>query len=263
MPKSSKYSAKIPDADGGINYSDEENAVWAKLFSIQEPAIRKHAAQEYLDGFDVLDLPKDRVPTCPEISKKLSELTGWSVAPVPALIGFKQFFGMLAQRTFPAASFIRSWDDFEYIEEPDIFHEVFGHTPLLTNQGFADFSQAIGVAGTRADPDDYAWLIRLYWFSIEFGLKQEGQAIKTLGSGLASSPTELVYATESKLPERREFDVLDILRTPYRIDIPQVIYFVIEGAEQLLEAAKRPLLEDIAEARKLGLHPRKYPLRVA
>lgn len=263
MPKNSKYTAKVPEADGHINYSEEENAVWAKLYSIQEPAIRKYAAQEYLDGFDNLDLPKDRVPTCPEISEKLRKHTGWTIAPVPALIGFKQFFSMLAERTFPAASFIRSWEDFDYIEEPDIFHEIFGHTPLLTNQAFADFSQAIGLAGTRAKPEDYAWLIRLYWFSIEFGLKQESKATKSLGSGLASSPTELVYATESDVPERREFDVLDILRTPYRIDIPQVIYFVIEGAEQLLEAAKRPLLDDIAEARKLGLHPPKYPLKVA
>ena len=181
MPKSSKYVAKIPDETGFILYSDEENAVWADLYAQQEPSIRKHAAAEYLTGFDTLALSKDKVPTCPDVSARLLDLTGWRVEPVPALIGFKQFFGMLAERRFPAASFIRSREDFDYIEEPDIFHEIFGHTPLLTDPRFAKFSEAIGKAGRDAEPADYAWLIRLYWFTIEFGLKQQGDTIKALG----------------------------------------------------------------------------------
>jgi phenylalanine-4-hydroxylase len=263
MPKSSKYIAKIPDDSGVIHYTESEDAVWADLYAQQAPAVAKFAAQDYLTGLQTLDLPKTKVPSCPEISKRLFDLTGWRVEPVPALIGFKQFFSMLADRRFPAASFIRSREDFDYIEEPDIFHEIFGHTPLLTDPRYASFSQAIGQAGVAAQPSDYAWLIRLYWFSIEFGRTHEAGTVKALGSGLASSPTELQYAVSSDTPERRPFDVIDILRTPYRIDIPQVIYFMIDSAELLLEASKRDLLADIAQAKTLGLHAPKYPPKAA
>ncbi|MDO9524919.1 MAG: phenylalanine 4-monooxygenase [Gemmobacter sp.] len=252
------YSAKIPDADGYIAYDAAENAVWRDLMARQLPNVRRHCAQPYLRGLDTLDLPTDRVPQCPDVSIPLRAATGWQVAPVPALIGFGRFFGMLANRTFPAASFIRSREDFDYIEEPDIFHEVFGHTPLLTDPRFAAFTQAIGETGQRAAREDYAWLIRLYWFSIEFGLTSEAGQIKALGSGLASSPTELIWAIEGA-PERRPFDVIDILRTPYRIDIHQPLYFVIETYDDLFRAAERDLLADIATAREMGLHSPKYP----
>ncbi|CUH75173.1 Phenylalanine-4-hydroxylase [Tritonibacter multivorans] len=262
MPKSTDYVAKIPDDTGHIAYTSEEDAVWADLYAQQLPRIREHASKPYLDGFDRVAMAADRVPQCPEISDRLRTLTGWQVAPVPALIGFQQFFSMLAEKTFPAASFIRSREHFDYIEEPDIFHEIFGHTPLLTDARFAGFSQAIGTAGTQAVKDDYAWLIRLYWFTIEFGLLREGDSVKTLGSGLASSPTEILHAT-SGVPELRPFDVIDILRTPYRIDIPQPVYFVLDDLDQLFAAADRDLLGDIQTARALGLHAPKYPPKAA
>ena len=166
---------------------------------------------------------------------------------------------MLSERTFPAASFIRSREDFDYIEEPDIFHEIYGHTPLLTDARFADFSQAIGEAGLGCDKTQYSWLIRLYWFTVEFGLIREGDVVKALGSGLASSPDELTHSIHEQSVQRKAFDVIDILRTPYRIDINQPIYFVLESVEQLLEAAKRDLMADIAEAQRLGLHAPSYP----
>jgi len=250
MPKSTKYLAKTPDADGYISYSEAEDRVWADLYAQQLPRVQTHAAKPYLDGLDRMRIPQKRVPQCTEISATLRQLTGWQVAPVPALIGFEKFFSMLADKTFPAASFIRSREDFDYIEEPDIFHEIFGHTPLLTDPRFAEFSQAIGQAGTRATKSDYAWLIRLYWFTIEFGLLREGAAIKALGSGLASSPSEMLHATSGK-PEFRDFNVIDILRTPYRIDIPQPVYFVLNTLEQLFEASKRDLLADVKEAKKI------------
>ncbi len=165
---------------------------------------------------------------------------------------------MLANRTFPAASFIRRREDFDYIEEPDIFHEIYGHTPLLTDPRFAAFSQKIGETGRACDSADYAWLIRLYWFTIEFGLIHSGNAIKALGSGLASSPTELIHAVAGTDPQRKPFDVIDILRTPYRIDIHQPIYFVLEDADQLFEAAERDLQADIRAARAMGLHAPTY-----
>lgn len=259
MPTS--YAAKSADAAGYIAYTAEEDAVWQDLVARQWPMVQRHAAQPYLRGLDLLQMPRDRVPQCPDLSARLRDLTGWAVEPVPALISFGRFFRMLADRRFPAASFIRSRKDFDYIEEPDIFHEIFGHAPLLTDPRFAGFSQAIGEAGLRAAKEDHAWLIRLYWFSIEFGLTVEAGAIKALGSGLASSPSELVWAMEQGKgqPELRPFDVIDMLRTPYRIDIHQPVYFVIERLDDLFIAAGRDLLADVAEARRLGLHAPKYP----
>ncbi|MEP1929932.1 MAG: phenylalanine 4-monooxygenase [Paracoccaceae bacterium] len=259
MTKTTKYFAKIPDKDGRIDYSAEEDDVWRDLVLQQQPNVMRFAAQPYLTGQTRLNLPPDRVPQCKEVSEKLMELTGWQVHPVPALIGFEQFFRMLSERTFPAASFIRSREDFDYIEEPDIFHEIYGHTPLLSDSRFARFSQAIGKVGLACEKADYSWLIRLYWFTIEFGLIRQGPDIKALGSGLASSPTELAYSVRDTSVVRKPFDVIDILRTPYRIDINQPIYFVLENVDQLFEAADRDLLGDIRTARKMGLHAPAYP----
>lgn len=259
MPKQTAYQAKIPDENGYIIYTPEENAVWRDLVAKQFPNVTRYSAPEYLAGLRKMNLPSDRVPQCRDLSVTLRQLTGWQVQPVPALIGFGKFFGMLANRTFPAASFIRSRKDFDYIEEPDIFHEIFGHTPLLTDPRFAKFSQAIGQAGLRAKAKDYSWLIRLYWFSIEFGLTRSEGQIKALGSGLASSPTELPYAVTGAVAERRPFNVIDILRTPYRIDIHQPVYFVLEDIDTLFQAADRDLLADVRQAQAMGLHPPKFP----
>ncbi len=258
MPKSTSYVALPPGEDGRIPYTAEDDAVWRDLLARQMPSVRQHMARPYLDGLARLDLPETRVAQCAEVSERLLAATGWRVEPVPALIAFGRFFALLADRRFPAASFIRRREDFDYIEEPDIFHEIFGHTPLLTDPRFAAFSQAIGQAGQRADKADYAWLIRLYWFTIEFGLTREEGRIKGLGSGLASSIAELQWATSGQ-PELRAFDVIDILRTPYRIDILQPVYFVIETLDDLFAVADRDLLADVATARALGLHAPKYP----
>ena len=262
MPKSIAYTAKIPDALGHIAYTAEDNAVWRDLFAQQLPRVLDHCAAEYLNGLATIDLPADCVPQCADLSEKLRDLTGWRVEPVPALIGFKTFFSMLADKTFPAASFIRNRQDFDYIEEPDIFHEIFGHAPLLTDPRFAKFSETIGQAGLNADSKDYSWLIRLYWFTIEFGLIKTDNGVKALGSGLASSPTELLHAT-SDAPVKKPFDVIDILRTRYRIDIHQPVYFVLENADQLFTAANRDLLADIATAKSMGLHAPLYEPKAA
>jgi len=259
MLKSSSYAAKQPDETGHIAYSAQDDAVWRDLYAQQLPNVHNYCSTAYLDGLERLNLPQTRVPQCGEVSEVLRPLTGWEVVPVPALIGFKQFFDMLAARQFPAASFIRNRTDFDYIKEPDIFHEVFGHTPLLSDPRFAAFSEQIGKAGLRAGPKGYVWLIRLYWFTIEFGLCFEAGQIKALGSGLASSPTELPYSVTSAAAERREFDVIDILRTPYRIDIHQPVYFVLDQLDDLLKAADRDLLADVATAQSLGLFAPSYP----
>jgi phenylalanine-4-hydroxylase len=262
MPKTSTYTAMMPDQSGRVPYAPADDAVWHDLMARQMPSVQARMATPYLEGLQRLALPVDRVAQCTEVSVRLAATTGWRVEPVPALIPFGRFFALLADRCFPAASFIRRREDFDYIEEPDIFHEIFGHTPLLTDPRFAGFSHAIGQAGLRAAKADYAWLIRLYWFTIEFGLTREGGVLKGLGSGLASSIAELEWATSGK-PELRRFDVLDILRTPYRIDILQPVYFVIDDLDDLFAAAQRDLLADVAQARALGLHAPKYPAKVA
>ena len=260
MSKNSSYQSKIPNAEGYIHYSEEENRRWEQLYSSQIGMLRQYAANEYLDGLERLQLPFDRIPQCGEISEKLASLTGWRVAPVPALIGFGKFFDMLADRVFPAASFIRSAEDFYYVEEPDIFHEIFGHTPLLTDQRFARFSQAIGKIGQQAEPEDYAWLARLYWFTIEFGLTVAGSSWKPLGAGLISSPSELLYAAESNVPARHPFDLLEVLRTPYRIDIHQPTYFYIENLDELFRLAECDLLAKVHQAQTMGLLAPHYLL---
>ncbi len=261
MPISSKYIARKPDNRGTIHYSDEENRIWSDLLANQVPGVNKFAASEYLDGLAKLELPRHRIPQCNEISARLGDYTGWKVEPVPALIGFGQFFEMLANRSFPAASFIRKRRHFDYIEEPDIFHEIFGHTPLLTDPRFAGFSEAIGHAGLAAEPADYAWLIRLYWFTIEFGLTRQSGEYKAFGSGLASSPTELPYSVQNEAAQRAEFDVVSVLRTPYRIDIQQPLYYVIKSFDILFEIVERDLLKDIRRARKLGLLAPLFPAK--
>jgi phenylalanine-4-hydroxylase len=183
------------------------------------------------------------------------------VAPVPALIDFTSFFRLLANRQFPAATFIRRREDMDYLQEPDIFHEIFGHTPLLTDYRFAAFTEAYGKAGLAADKRDHAMLARLFWFTVEFGLIQTSDGLRSYGAGLVSSPGELLYAMESETPERRPFDPLDALRTPYRIDIYQTVYFVLDSYDTLFELAQTDLIPMIAEARRLGMHAPTFPVK--
>jgi phenylalanine-4-hydroxylase len=257
--KISSYVAKREDSNGYIDYSHTEHEVWTELYGRQIRSVQQYAADIYLKGLASLDIPETRIPQCCEINLHLTPLTGWSVQPVPALIGFERFFTMLSEKKFPAASFIRSRGDFDYIQEPDIFHEIFGHTPLLADPQIAQFSQTIGAIGRHADPRDYQWIIRLYWFTIEFGLFQQGNAYKAIGSGLNSSPTELIYAVNSNIPERRPFNVVDILRTPYRIDIHQPIYYVLENIDDLFGITETSLMASLTTAQGLGLYSPKYP----
>jgi phenylalanine-4-hydroxylase len=263
MPRNGKkaetqYVSRQPDENGHIHYSEEENAIWRELISRQTPLLPGRACNPWIEAMHEMNFPADRVPQLPEISKVLLRHTGWSVAPVPALIGFLEFFELLANRRFPVATFIRTREDFDYIQEPDIFHEVFGHTPPLTDQRFAAFCQAYGKAGLAADARDHCMLARLFWFTVEFGLVDTDEGIRAYGSGIMSSPGELLYAVESDKPERRPFDAVDVLRTPYRIDILQPVYFVIESFDELFDLAKSDLLDHIKEARRLGMHQPKF-----
>jgi phenylalanine-4-hydroxylase len=256
MGKGTKYVAKIPDENGFIHYTDEEHQVWHELITRQKKVLPGRACAEYIEALELLELPEDRVPQCEEVSRILRKHTGWEVAPVPALINFTDFFNLLASKRFPAASFIRAREEMDYLQEPDIFHEIFGHTPLLTDARFAAFTHAYGLAGAAARKEDRPMLARLYWFTVEFGLihrPQEG--LRTYGAGVVSSSGETIYALESTQPLRKPFDPVDVLRTPYRIDIFQPIYFVIESFDTLFDVAQMDLLALIERARRLGMHP--------
>jgi phenylalanine-4-hydroxylase len=261
MAKSSNYTSRTPDANGVIHYTEEENRIWHELLNRQLGHIPGRVCDEYIAALDVLDFPRDRVPQLDEVSAVLQKHTGWSVAPVPALIDFTSFFQLLANRQFPAATFIRRREDMDYLPEPDIFHEIFGHTPLLTDYRFAAFSEAYGKAGLQADKRDHAMLARLFWFTVEFGLINTAKGLRSYGAGIVSSPGELDYALDSDIPERRPFDPLEALRTPYRIDIYQTVYYVIDSYDMLYDLARRDLIPLIAEARRLGMHAPTYPVK--
>lgn len=259
MAKSSRYAAKVPDANGIIPYSEEEHAVWAELYARQMQVIEGRVCQEFLDGLETLALPANRIPQAREVSAVLRARTGWEVAPVPALINFDRFFALLAEKKFPAASFIRSREDMDYLQEPDIFHEIFGHATMLTNPAFADFTHAYGKAGIKASKAERVYLARLYWFTVEFGLLQTAQGLRICGGGIASSPGETHYALDSPEPIRRPFDPIDALRTPYRIDIYQSVYFVLDRMDDLFALARADLLALIREARALGAFAPTFP----
>ncbi len=253
MGKSTKYAAKVPDENGIIPYTEEEHSIWHDLITRQMELVQNRVCQEFLDGLEMLKLPHDRIPQPGEVSKVLLERTGWRVEPVPALINFDRFFRLLSERRFPAASFIRTREEMDYLQEPDIFHEIFGHTAMLTNPAFGDFTAAYGKAGVNASKEDRVLLARLYWFTVEFGLLDSHGGIRSYGGGINSSPGELVYAIESDEPIRRRFDVMDALRTPYRIDIYQPIYYILHDLSDMYELAELDLISLIRKARVLGL----------
>jgi len=259
MGKSSKYEAKVPDENGIIPYTEEEHSVWHDLYNRQMDVIQNRVCDEFLQGLEILGLPSERIPQPTEVSRVLMERTGWQVEPVPALINFDRFFKLLAERKFPAASFIRTREEMDYLQEPDIFHEIFGHTTMLTHQAFADFTEAYGKAGLQASKRERVLLARLYWFTVEFGLLQTADGVRICGGGIASSPGETVFALESDEPLRRPFDPIEALRTPYRIDIYQSVYYVLDRMDDLFDLASSDLLGLIEQARALGEFAPTYP----
>jgi phenylalanine-4-hydroxylase len=259
--KHTSYVARPVDENGVAHYTDEENLIWNELINRQIKIVQNRACDEYIDGIRLLNMPFDRIPQCFEISEVLKEMTGWALEPVPALIPFERFFELLATQRFPAATFIRTREELDYLQEPDIFHEVFGHCPLLTNAAYAEFTQKYGELGLKAKKEDRALLARLYWFTIEFGLIKTAKGLRAYGGGILSSKEETVYCLESQEPQRKEFDVLDALRTPYRIDIKQPIYFVINHFDTLFELNKMDLISLAQTARELGEFEPAFPMQ--
>ncbi|MDX2164635.1 MAG: phenylalanine 4-monooxygenase [Gammaproteobacteria bacterium] len=215
--------------------ANETNEVWNILITRQEEIIQNRACDEFILGLTLLDLPKDRMPSIKEVSDKLENITGFTLEPVPEIISYNNFFELLSQRRFPCTTFLRTKQQLDYLKEPDVFHEIFGHCPLLTHPVYADFTHNYGKLGLNATDEERVLLARLYWFTIEFGLINTSKGLRAYGGGILSSPKETVYSVESPEPERRPFDVMDALKTHYEIDHIQPIYFVLDNFNQLYD----------------------------
>ena len=250
-----QYHSKPVSQEGWVEWSLEEDAIWHDLVKRQLDVIDDRACEAYLHGLTLLDLPLDRVPQLPEINKVLKETTGWQVQPVPALIDFDRFFDLLANKKFPVATFLRTRDEFDYLQEPDFFHEIFGHCAMLTDPDFAAFTEQYGKLGQAATSKQRGYLARLYWFTVEFGLVKEGDRLKIYGGGILSSPAETNYALEGDLAVRERFDLQTVLRTPYRIDIMQPKYYVINDLAELFQISQENLLQQADLAIEAGLLP--------
>jgi phenylalanine-4-hydroxylase len=216
-------------------YSAAEHSMWDQLFARQVSMLATRVAPGFMQGMDVLRMSKPGIPDFDELSERLNQATGWSVVAVPGLIPDDVFFENLANRRFVAGRFIRSPDQMDYLQEPDVFHDVFGHVPLLVHPVFADYMQAYGQGGLRAMRyGSIHRLARLYWYTVEFGLIRGDSGLQLYGAGIVSSNSESLFALDSDSPNRLGFDLKRVMRTKYRIDDFQQNYFVIDSFEQLL-----------------------------
>ena len=221
---------------GWARYTPEDHQVWLTLYDRQAALLPGRACEPFLNGLEALDLRGQGVPDFDVINRRLDALTGWSVVAVPGLVPDAVFFEHLANRRFPAGRFIRQPDQLDYLEEPDVFHDVFGHVPMLTDPVFADYMQAYGEGGLRAlHLGRLPNLARLYWYTVEFGLIETPQGLRIYGAGIVSSRGESVFSLEAPSPNRLGFDLVRVMRTPYRIDDFQQVYFVLPSFQRLLD----------------------------
>lgn len=219
-------------------YTDEQHAVWATLYRRRMPALRSTASRVFLDGVDAIGLESASIPDLGLLNRRLAKRTGWRAVPVGGFLPANAFFGALARREFPTTVTIRPAERLDYVPEPDIFHDVFGHVPLHADPVFADFLQRFGaVAARSSSPEDTERLARLFWFTVEFGLIREGGKVRAYGSGLISSHADAANALGPGC-EHRPFDLDQVLDQPFRIDELQPVLFVVSGFDQLFHAVR-------------------------
>ena len=224
----------IPQDWGRFTQSDHD--MWDRLFARQSAMLPGRAASAFLNGIEVLKLTKPGIPDYAELNERLMAATGWQVVAVPGLVPDEVFFDHLANRRFVAGNFIRRPDQLDYLQEPDVFHDVFGHVPMLADPVFADYMQAYGRGGLRSlGFGALDKLARLYWYTVEFGLIQEADGLRIYGAGIVSSYGESIFALDDPSPNRIGFDLTRVMRTEYRIDDYQQNYFVIPSLDHLLK----------------------------
>ncbi|MDB5457514.1 MAG: phenylalanine-4-hydroxylase [Caulobacter sp.] len=238
-------------------YTQAEHDVWITLYERQTALLPGRACDAFLRGLDALDLHRSGIPDFARINDELNRLTGWSVVAVPGLVPDEVFFDHLANRRFPAGQFIRRADQLDYLQEPDIFHDVFGHVPMLTDPVFANYMQAYGQGGQRAlSLGRLANLARLYWYTVEFGLLDTPEGLRIYGAGIVSSRSESLFALDDPSPNRLGFTLERVMRTPYRIDDFQQVYFVIPSIQTLLDATLSdfgPIYQRLATAPDIAI----------
>ena len=253
-------SPQTPRADytidqGWDQYTAEEHAVWRTLYERQTRLLPGRACDEFVAGMQALPLQADRIPDFRALSEVLLKATGWQVVAVPGLVPDEVFFEHLANRRFPSGNFIRRADELDYLEEPDVFHDVFGHVPMLMNPVMADFIQAYGQGGLRAQRlGKLHQLARVYWYTVEFGLLCQPDGLRIYGAGIASSYAESLFAVDDPSPNRIGFDLERVMRTRYRIDDFQESYFVLDSLDALLDLARidfAPLYQRLEAADEL------------
>ena len=222
-------------------YSATDHDVWAQLFRRQRELLVGRADEEFLRTQDAMGMGEDRIPKFDDLNRMLRRRTGWEIIGVEGLLPELTFFEHLANKRFPVTWWIRTPEQLDYLSEPDLFHDLFGHVPLLMNPVFADYMQAYGRGGVRAHgfgAEALAQLTRLYWYTVEFGLIHTAAGLRIYGAGILSSKGESIHCLESPAPNRIGFDLERIMRTRYRIDTYQKTYFVIDGYEQLMDATR-------------------------
>ena len=238
---------KVPVYATGIveqpwdDYNASDHDVWRQLYQRQREILLGRACDEFLQAQDAMGMTERQIPKFAELNKVLESATGWTLIGVEGLLPELDFFDHLANRRFPVTWWIRRPDQVDYIEEPDLFHDLFGHVPLLMSPLFADYMAAYGRGGVKAHgigPDALQNLTRLYWYTVEFGLIRQPDGLRIYGSGIVSSKGESIHCLESDAPNRIGFDLKRIMRTRYRIDSYQKSYFVIDSFEQLMDATR-------------------------
>ncbi|MEO1334586.1 MAG: phenylalanine 4-monooxygenase, partial [Myxococcota bacterium] len=229
----SAYASKEANDQGFFHYSEEENSVWRDLIERQDKLLHGRAIPEVIRGLERLDLPRDRAPQVKEVDACLSRVSGFGVEAVPAMISEEAFFDLLVNRKFPVATFVRRREELDYLQEPDIFHEVYGHCPLLTNLDYANTVMRFGEAAKALGPTYFEPLYRLFWFTVEFGLVNTPEGRRIYGAGITSSAEETVFCLEDKQVQYLRFDPVEICATDYRIDVLQARYYVLDTMEDL------------------------------
>lgn len=236
LPAPSPWKDYVVD-QGWDRFTTEDHAVWDLLYARQLDLLRSRVVSPFLEGLGLLDLGVPGVPELGRLNRKLAARTGWRTVAVRGLVPDEAFFAMLSERVFPVGNFIRRREQLDYLEEPDCFHDIFGHVPMLAHAGIARAMEHVGRLGLRAVAADRGeWVARLYWHTVEFGLCREAGEVKIFGAGLASSFGEARASLEDRAVERQRFSVEEAAATPYRNDAMQPLYYVADGVDAVAEA---------------------------
>ena len=234
-------------------YTDADQCVWRELYQRQIKQIHLYASTAYIAGMDSCGFSADRIPVISDVNKRLLNITGWQIEIVPGLIDNASFFELLAQKKFPASTWLRKIEALDYLEEPDMFHDVLGHVPLLANKDFCGFLEKLGQIALLhiGNNDTIESLSRIYWYTVEFGLIEEDKALKIYGAGILSSSGETYYSLHSNIPKRIPYHLSEVLQTPYIKDKFQVQYFIIPSYKHLYDSLEE--LEAILQLETLHI----------